>query len=111
MKQKIGSEQAKRMRNRSLFALFRLKRKKYKRNRLTLLVVCAGDAGRGGDTPGEVLRHGGRVQRHGDGAAGAQPGGPLQLLQQAANQNIKFINKFKVSFKIYFFWEDGFGFC
>jgi hypothetical protein len=60
--------------------------------------VCTGDAGWGGDTPGEVLRHGGRVQRHGDGAAGAQPGGPLQLLQQAANQNIKFINKFKVDF-------------
>ncbi len=60
--------------------------------------MCTGDAGWGGDTPGEVLRHGGRVQRHGDGAAGAQPGGPLQLLQQAANQNIKFINKFKVDF-------------
>ena len=42
-----------------------------------------GDARWGGYTPGEVLRDGGRVQRDGDGAVGAQPGGPLQLLQQA----------------------------
>ncbi len=41
------------------------------------MFLCTGDAGWGGDTPGEVLRHGGRVQRHGDGAAGSQPGGPL----------------------------------
>ena len=44
--------------------------------------VFIGDAGWGGNTPGEVLRDGGWVQRDGDGAAGPQPGGPLQLLQQ-----------------------------
>ena len=58
-----------------------------------ICLICAGDAGWGWDTPGEVLRHGGRVQRHGDGAAGAQPGGPLQLLQQAANQNHIYLKK------------------
>ena len=47
------------------------------------LLFSLGDARWGGYTPGEVLRDGGRVQRDGDGAVGAQPGGPLQLLQQA----------------------------
>ena len=40
----------------------------------------AGDARWCRDTPGEVLRHRGRVQRDGDGAVGAQSGGSLQLL-------------------------------
>jgi hypothetical protein len=31
--------------------------------------------------------------------------------RQQIRTSINSINKFKVSFKIYFFWEDGFGFC
>lgn len=33
-----------------------------------------------GDTPSEVVRLGGRLQRDGDGAAGSLAGGPVQLL-------------------------------
>ena len=45
-----------------------------------------GDAGRGGYPGGEMLRHGGGIQRDGDGAAGAQPGGPFQFLQQVSRR-------------------------
>ncbi|TNN27551.1 hypothetical protein EYF80_062304 [Liparis tanakae] len=38
------------------------------------------DAGRSGHPLHQVVRGGGRLQRDGDGAAGAQPGGPVQLL-------------------------------
>ena len=45
------------------------------------ILCAAGDAGRGGNPPGQVLRGGARLQRHGDGAPRTQPRGPLQLLQ------------------------------
>ena len=48
-------------------------------------IAFPGDAGRSWNTRREVLRCRGRVQCDGDGAAGPEPRGPLQLLQQKAD--------------------------